>query len=136
MEMGTGGDEAVPPLPRLSVHERCAVEIAHPAASFRHDEIARRQSLRELAVDVSSLDEVLGDLPALVVDRRAAERVCHGAPIGWSNVLSVKDGEIQRETEMPVRLHDDNGRLLAVGRLSPQGVDRITIEKVLVTDLR
>jgi tRNA pseudouridine55 synthase len=100
------------------------------------DEIVRCQRLGELAAHVSSLDEVLCDLPALVVDRRTAERVCHGAPIGWSNVLSVKDGEIQRNAEMPVRLHDDNGRLLAVGRLSPQGVDRITIEKVLVTDLR
>ena len=99
-------------------------------------EIVRRQSLGELAAHVSSLDEVLRDFPALLVDRRAAERVCHGAPIGWPNVLSLKNSNIQSEAEMPVRLHDDSGRLLAVGRLSRQGVNRITIEKVLATDLK
>jgi tRNA pseudouridine55 synthase len=97
------------------------------------NEIVRRQTLGQLGAHVASLDEVLCGLPALTVDRGAAERVCHGAPVGWSNVLSVKGDQTQCEADMPVRLHDDSGRLLAVGRLPRQGVDRITVEKVLTT---
>jgi tRNA pseudouridine55 synthase len=98
------------------------------------DEIIRRHSLGDLTAYIWSLDEVLRNLPALVVDSRAADRVCHGAPVAWSNVLSSKDGLAQLEAGMPVRIHDGSGRLLAVGRLSQPGADRIAIEKVFATD--
>jgi tRNA pseudouridine55 synthase len=99
------------------------------------DEIIRHHSLGGLTAHIWSLDEVLQNLPALVVDSRAADRVCHGAPVGWSSVLSPKDGHAQQEAGMPVRIHDGSGRLLAVGRLSQPSGDRIAIEKVFATDL-
>lgn len=99
------------------------------------DEINRRHRVGDLTAHIRSLDEVLRNLPAVVVDSRAAERVCHGAPVAWSNVVSSKDGLAQQEAGMPVRIHDGSGRLLAVGRLSQPIADRIGIEKVFATDL-
>jgi hypothetical protein len=42
---------------------------------------------------------------------------------------------MQQQAGIPVRIHDGGGRLLAVGRLSQPGADRIAIEKVFATDL-
>lgn len=98
------------------------------------DDIIHQHHLGILSDHVWSLDDVLRDLPTLVVDGRAAERVCHGAPVTWSNVLSTKDDQGQQKAGMPVRIHDSNGRLLAVGRLAQSHSDRIAIEKVFVTD--
>jgi tRNA pseudouridine55 synthase len=99
------------------------------------DEIIRRQDLGELAAHVSSIDAVLGDLPVLVVDSRTAERVCHGVPVAWSNVVSTTADQAQREAGKPVRIQDASGRLLAVGRLSRSQADRMVVEKVFTTDL-
>ena len=99
------------------------------------DEINRRHRVGDLTAHIRPLDEVLRNLPAVVVDSRAADRVCHGAPVAWSNVVIAKDGLAQQEAGTPVRIHDGSGRLLAVGRLSQPIADRIAIEKVFATDL-
>jgi len=98
------------------------------------DDIIRDHHLGGLAAQVWSLDEILRDLPVVVVDEGAAARICHGAPVGWSNVRS-KDGRWQPKAGLPVRIHDGNGRLLAVGRCSEPRAERIVLEKVFVTDL-
>ena len=97
------------------------------------DEIVDRHAIGSLSGDVWSLNEVLRTLPGLVVDGRAAERVCHGAPVAWSNVVTMVDGSGEPQTG-PVRIHDGAGRLLAVGRLSEPPFDRIAIEKVFVAE--
>jgi tRNA pseudouridine55 synthase len=99
------------------------------------DDVIRRHSLGGLTAHIRSLDEVLGNLPALAVDSRAAVGVCHGAPVAWSNVLSSTDKQMQQHAGTPVRIHDGSGRLLAVGRLPQPSADRIAIEKVFATDL-
>jgi tRNA pseudouridine55 synthase len=99
------------------------------------DAIVREHQLGGLAAHTWSLDDVLRDLPFVVVDVRAAERVCHGSPVAWSDVLPAKDGEGQRKAGMPVRIQDDRGRLLAVGRFSEPCSDRIAIEKVFASEL-
>ena len=98
------------------------------------DELIARHSLGDLTTSVWSLDEVLRDLPILVIDGQAAARVSHGAPVGWANVVSTKNDRGQHEAGMPVRLHDGSGRLLAVARLAEPRAERILIEKVFVTE--
>jgi tRNA pseudouridine55 synthase len=97
------------------------------------DDLIHRQSLGSLGNHVRPLDEVLGDFPALVVGDRAAERVCHGAPVAWSDVVSMQDGGAERGPETPLRIHNGSGRLLALGRLL-QPRDGIAIDKVFATD--
>ena len=79
------------------------------------DAIIRDHHLGALADHVWSLDDVLRDLPVVVVDARAADRVCHGAPVTWSDVVPTKDGRLQLKADMAVRIHDGSGRLLADG---------------------
>jgi tRNA pseudouridine55 synthase len=87
-----------------------------------------------LSGHIWSLDAVLQNLPAVVIDGRAVDGVRHGAPVAWSNVVSTTNSPGQRDVHLPVRIHDAGGRLLAVGRLSERPADRIAIEKVFVTD--
>ena len=101
------------------------------------DELHRRHSEGGLGTYVWSLDDILENIPVLVVDALGAERVSHGAPVSWSNVVSETDGRAQLEAGMPVRIHDGSGRLLGLGRLPrfPQlQADRVAVEKVFVTD--
>jgi tRNA pseudouridine55 synthase len=99
------------------------------------DAIVREHQLGGLTAHMWSLDDVLRDLPLVVVDVRAADRVCHGSPVAWADVLSAKDREGHRKERTPVRIHDGRGRLLAVGRSSEPGSDRIVIEKVFASEL-
>jgi tRNA pseudouridine55 synthase len=101
--------------------------------ALRVDEIIDRHTIGALSGHMWSLDEVLRTFPGLVVDGRAAERVCHGAPVAWSNVVTMADGPGKPQAG-PVRIHDAVGRLLAVGRLSEPPFDRIAVEKVFVAE--
>lgn len=96
------------------------------------DVVIARHALGRLADDVWSLDEILGALPAFVVDHQSADRVRHGVPVAYSSIVSPQVEEVRRIGRMPVRLHDQGGQLLAVGRAPQTQADRIAIEKVLV----
>ena len=90
-------------------------------------------ALGRLGEDVQSLDQALQGLPAVVVDAHTADRVRHGVPVPASRIVrweSAVDGD-QKPGE-PVRIHDIDGSLLAIGRQPqvPQG--SFAIEKVLV----
>jgi tRNA pseudouridine55 synthase len=99
------------------------------------DQIVHQQtSTRGLSSVMWSLDAVLQNLPAVVIDGRAVDGVRHGAPVAWSNVVSETNDRGQQNMSLPLRIHDAGGRLLAVGRLSDGRADRIAIEKVFVTD--
>lgn len=99
------------------------------------DELHRRHREGGLATYVWSLDDVLESIPVLVVDAQAADRVRHGVPVSWSNVVSGENDRVQLEAGMPVRIHDGSGRLLGMGRLPRSQDDRVAIEKVFVTDV-
>jgi tRNA pseudouridine55 synthase len=97
------------------------------------DEIGTRKALGRLGEDLIALDQVLQNLPALVVDKKTAERVCHGVPVPSDRIvrrIPARD-EAQNCPGMPVRIHDNGGRLLGIGRLPKQGDETIAIEKVL-----
>jgi tRNA pseudouridine55 synthase len=98
------------------------------------DDIGTRLLSGRLAEDVLALDPALGMLPAVIVDEETARRVRHGAaiPAGAGRWESPDYGA--RST---VRVKDDTGRLLAVGKLSARSaggdaVPGVAIEKVLV----
>lgn len=96
------------------------------------DETAARHALGRLGDSLLSLDQALDGLPALVVNRQTAERVQHGVPVPASEVMRwerVADGVFERGT--PMRIHDVEGRLLAIGKQSEQQ-ESIKIEKVLI----
>lgn len=98
------------------------------------DTIATRQALGCLGEDLLSLDWVLQDFPALVVDEQTASRVRHGVPVPLCRIIRRKTGQENAQkspARMLVRIHDDSGRLLAIGRLLSEQHDTITIEKVL-----
>ena len=97
------------------------------------DAIIRNHHLGALAEHVWSLDDALRDLPVVVIDARAADRVCHGGPVMWSDVVPAKDGRLPLKADMAVRIHNGSGRLLAIGRSSEPYPDRIAIEKVFAT---
>lgn len=97
------------------------------------DETAARYALGRLGDSFMSLDQALGRLPALVVNRQTAERVRHGVPVLVSEVMRwerVADSESERG--VPTRIHDGEGRLLAIGKQSVQQ-ESIKIEKVLIS---
>ncbi len=99
------------------------------------DTIATRQALGCLGEDLLSLDWVLQDFPALVVDEQTASRVRHGVPVPLCRIIRRKTGQENAQkfpAGMPVRIHDDSGRLLAIGRLLSEQHETITIEKVLL----
>jgi tRNA pseudouridine55 synthase len=96
------------------------------------DDVLTRHALGRLADHVWSLDDVLSDLPVLVVDGKTADGVRHGVPVAWSGVVVPAQQQAQAASGNPVRIHDAGGRLLAVGRAT-QPCDRVAIEKVLVT---
>ncbi len=97
------------------------------------DGIVREHQIGGLSAHVRPVDEALQELQVVVVDERGADRVRHGAPVPWSNVVPTKDVREPQKAGVPVRIHDGNGRLLAVGRCS-EASDRIAIEKVFATD--
>lgn len=97
------------------------------------EEIATRQALGRLSGDVLSLDRVLQELPALVVDEQTADRVRHGVPVPASKVVRWESpAGAERTAGTPVRIRGIDGRLLAIGRhpQAPQGT--FAIEKVLI----
>ena len=98
------------------------------------DELVIHQTFGRLGDNLLSLDQVLEDLPVLVVDQQTASRACHGVPVPLSKIVQRKPAQekAQNSPGKPVRLHDDGGRLLAIGRLPHEGAETIAIEKVLI----
>jgi tRNA pseudouridine55 synthase len=123
--LGVGG--------HLLALERCRVGPLTLDQALTVDEVEAHLALGRLGEDVRSLDQALQGLPAVVVDSHTADRVRHGVPVPASKIVrweSAVDGD-QKPGE-PVRIHDIDGSLLAIGRQpqAPQG--SFAIEKVLV----
>jgi tRNA pseudouridine55 synthase len=122
--LGVGG--------HLRALERTRVGPLTVDRALTMDVVIARHALGRLADEMWSLDEILGALPAFVVDHQTADRVRHGVPVAYSSIVSPQAEEVRRIGRTHVRIHDQGGRLLAVGRAPQTQVDRIAIEKVLV----
>ena len=94
-------------------------------------DLVTRQALSILGDDLLSLDQVLQHLPALAVDEQTGSRVRHGVPVPLCGIVQRKpaEDEARNAPGMPIRIHDDGGQLLAIGRLPRQGNE--TIPQVL-----
>jgi tRNA pseudouridine55 synthase len=97
------------------------------------DEVATRHALGRLGDDLLSLDRALAQLEIVVVDEQTADRVRHGVPVPVAKILrweGAADGE--RGSHKPVRIHDIDGRLVAIGKCPDNLRDALKVEKVLV----
>jgi tRNA pseudouridine55 synthase len=97
------------------------------------DEVVTRHALGRLGDDLLSLDRALAQLEIVVVDEQTADRVRHGVPVHVAKILrweGTADGE--RGSHKPVRIHDIDGRLVAIGKCPDNLRDALKVEKVLV----
>ena len=97
------------------------------------DEVVTRHALGRLGDDVLSLDRALDQLGIAVVDEQTADRVRHGAPVPAAKILRwerAADGE--RGLHAPVRIHDTDGRLVAIGKCPDNSGDALKVAKVLI----
>ena len=97
------------------------------------DEVVTRHALGRLGEDVLSLDRALDQLGIAVVDEQTADRVRHGAPVPLAKILrwegTARGG---RMSQAPVRIHDIEGRLVAIGKCPETSGGALKVEKVLV----
>jgi tRNA pseudouridine55 synthase len=97
------------------------------------DEIVSRHALSRLGDDVMSLDRALDQLGIAVVDEQTAERVRHGAPVPVVKVLRWEGStEAEVGSQVPIRIHDTEGRLVAIGNYPGPLGDALKVEKVLI----
>jgi tRNA pseudouridine55 synthase len=97
------------------------------------DEVVTRHALGRLGDDLLSMDRALAQLEIVVVDEQTADRVRHGVPVPVAKILrweGAADGE--RGPHKPVRIHDIDGRLVAIGKCPDKLRDTLKVEKVLV----
>jgi tRNA pseudouridine55 synthase len=90
------------------------------------DQIADHLTMGTLEHHVLSLDHLLSQLPALVVNAEQAERVMHGNPVSPAGIpqLPVSPSPVF------VRLKNEAGQLLAIGTHDTCGLGPIKIRKV------
>ena len=97
------------------------------------DEVVTRHALGRLGDDLLSLDRVLDQLRIVVVDKQTAHCVRHGAPVPAAKILrweGAADGE--RGSHTPVRIHDTDGCLVAIGKFPETSGGALKVEKVLI----
>ena len=116
--LGTGG--------HLLTLERTRVGPLTIGQALTVEEVVAKVVLGRLEDELIPLDRVLQDLPAVTVDEPTAARVRHGVP-----VPSGREGT--RSSAGPVRILDQTGRLLAIGRPSGQS-GAIAVDKVFATE--
>lgn len=91
------------------------------------DQVAGHLTTGALRGQFISLDQLLFQLPAVVVNDEQAQRVLHGSPI-----FPMGAGQLPSSpTAVSVRLKDEAGRLLAIGTHDTGRVGSIRIHKVL-----
>ena len=92
-----------------------------------------------------SLDAALQSLPACIVDDETARRVLHGVSVPWNSVLvwEAQPEKADAPGRRGIRIRDQGGRLLAIGRWPGDRVmttggacsqPPIAVEKVLMSE--
>ncbi|HEV8328906.1 MAG TPA: tRNA pseudouridine(55) synthase TruB [Nitrospiraceae bacterium] len=96
------------------------------------DEVVTRHALGRLREDLMSLDRALDQLRIVVVDEQTADRVRHGAPLPAAKILRWEgEADAERGSHTPVRIHDTDGHLVAIGKCPETSGGALKIEKVL-----
>ena len=90
------------------------------------DQLASHLTLGTLPQHVLSLDHLLSQLPAVVVNAEQAQRVVHGNPVSPAGISQLPVSS----HPMAVRLKDEAGQLLAIGTHDTRGLGPIKIQKV------
>ena len=111
--LGVGG--------HLSQLTRSRVGPFHLEQAWSLDDIGRVDDLFEHPGVFLSLDEALVDLPAVVVEPAVVEKVLNGAPVSDAALCSKDHREMSVETL--IRVKDETGRLLALGKWAPSTMD-------------
>lgn len=91
------------------------------------DQVAGHLATGTLPMQFISLDQLLSQLPAVVVNAEQAQRVLHGSPIFQVEVEQLPASP----STVSVRLKNEAGQLLAIGTHDTGGVGPIRIRKVL-----
>jgi len=97
------------------------------------DEVVTRHTLGRLGDDLLSLDHALVRLGVAVVDPQTADRARHGVAVPAAKILRwdrTDDGGTR--VHRPVRIHDTEGRLVAIGICPESSDSAIKVEKVLI----
>ncbi len=109
------------------------------------DEFEASLSIGQWSPCFLSMDAALQSLPACIVDDETARRVLHGVAVPWNSVLvwESQPEEASAPGRREIRIRDQGGRLLAIGRWSGDGVmttggvgsqPPIAVEKVLMSE--
>ncbi len=97
------------------------------------DEVVTRHALGRLGDDLLSLDRALGQLGIAVVDEQTAGQVRHGAPVPADKILRWEGAAVVKlGSQAPVRIHDTEGCLVAIGKCPDNSGDALKVEKVLI----
>jgi tRNA pseudouridine55 synthase len=91
------------------------------------DQVACRLTTDTLRRQFISLDDLLFQLPTVVVNDEQAQRVLHGSPISPAGVEPLPSSP----HPVSVRVKNEAGRLLAIGTRDTRAVGPIRIRKVL-----
>lgn len=95
--------------------------------SMTIDQVAAHLTTGTLRGEFISLDQLLSQLPAVVVNAEQAQRVLHGSPI-----FPVGVGQLPpSHADVSVRLKNEAGQLLAIGTHDTGRMGSIKIRKVL-----
>jgi tRNA pseudouridine55 synthase len=94
------------------------------------EQVAAQMAIGTLRQHLIGMDQVLEQLPALVVTDEQAQRVLHGGAVSPSGMAQLP---FSSET-VSVRLKDQGGRLLAIGTCDQRRSELVTIHKVFSGD--
>jgi tRNA pseudouridine55 synthase len=97
------------------------------------NEIVIRHALGRIGDDLLSLDRTLGHLGIAVIDEQTVDRVRHGASVPIANILRWEGAaDAARGAQVPIRIHDTSGRLVAIGKFQDTSGGVLKVEKVLI----
>jgi len=92
------------------------------------DQVAAEAAVGSILGKLMTMDQVLGNLPAVVVTNEQAERVLHGG-----GVFPIGVRELPASSQpVSVRLKDESGRLLAIATHDSRTSGPLKIDKVLI----
>jgi tRNA pseudouridine55 synthase len=97
------------------------------------EEVIACHALGQLGEELISMDRALGHLEIAVVHEQTADRVRHGAPVPASKILRWEGAtDAENRLHRPVRIHDTDGCLVAIGKCSDNSGNALKVEKVLI----
>lgn len=97
------------------------------------NEIGIRHALGRIGDDLLSLDRTLGHLGIAVIDEQTVDRVRHGASVPIAKILRWEGAaDAVRGSCAPIRIHDTDGRLVAIGKCPDTSGGVLKVEKVLI----